>query len=182
MKITKVSKNALNPTIWDGGETFEYFIYPENALYVNRNFLFRISVATITKAPSIFTRFENYQRFLLMLNGDLHVYQNGTEAFYNPNTIFKFDSNDTIQSFSEGADFNFMVHKNAIAHMIQANNTQVLSNSFVFIFAKESMNLSINNHEYHLQPNDLLVINNEQQQEIQINLHAMAIIGYCNKI
>ncbi|WCM42162.1 HutD family protein [Flavobacterium sp. CBA20B-1] len=182
MKITKISKDFLNPTVWDGGETYEYFIYPPGSNYSERNFLFRISVATIIKAPSIFTRFENYQRFLLMLNGDLHVYQNGKEAFYNPNIIFQFDSNDTIQSFSEGIDFNFMAHKNAISNMIQTNNTQVLSNSFVFIFAKEPMNLSINSHEYHLQPNDLLVINNEQHQEIRINLHAKAIIGYCNKI
>jgi len=38
MKITKISKDMLIPTIWDGGETFEYYIYPENALYANRDF------------------------------------------------------------------------------------------------------------------------------------------------
>lgn len=68
MKITKISKDTLIPTIWDGGETFEYYIYPENALYANRDFLFRISAATITKVPSTFTKFKNYQRFLVMLD------------------------------------------------------------------------------------------------------------------
>lgn len=182
MKITKISKDTLIPTIWDGGETFEYYIYPENSVYANRDFLFRISAATITKVPSVFTKFKNYQRFLVMLDNDLTININGKEANYTPNDVFKFDSNSDIISHTKGNDFNLMVHKNAIANMIQTNSNQVLSNSFVFIFTKESMNLRINTQEYFLQPNDLVVITNEQHEEIQINLHAMAIIGYCNKI
>lgn len=33
MKHLLISKSTLKPAVWDGGETFEYFIFPENSVY-----------------------------------------------------------------------------------------------------------------------------------------------------
>ena len=152
MKITKISKDMLIPTIWDGGETFEYYIYPENALYANRDFLFRISVATITKVPSAFTKFNNYQRFLVMLDNDLNIHINGKEESYTPNDVFKFDSHSDITSYTKGNDFNLMVSKNVeIADVFFLNDTVQLNQSFIFLFALKDTLIEVNNEKINLE-------------------------------
>lgn len=44
-----IQKRNLKSSLWEGGETFEYYIYPKNSNYAARDFLFRISSATIQK-------------------------------------------------------------------------------------------------------------------------------------
>jgi environmental stress-induced protein Ves len=38
MKYIKISKQHISPSIWDGGKTYEYFIYPPDKTYANRDF------------------------------------------------------------------------------------------------------------------------------------------------
>ena len=178
MKITKISRDTLIPTIWDGGETFEYYIYPENALYANRDFLFRISAATITKVPSTFTKFNNYQRFLLMLDNDLNIKINGKEEHYTTNDIFKFDSNSDIISYTKGNDFNLMASKNAQAtDVFFLNDAIQLNQPFIFLFAINDTLVEVNNEMINLRKTDLLLIENNNQSDFLLKTEHSILVG-----
>ncbi|KAA5538420.1 HutD family protein [Paenimyroides baculatum] len=178
MKITKISKDTLIPTIWDGGETFEYYIYPENALYANRDFLFRISAATINKVPSTFTKFNNYQRFLVMLDNDLNIKINGKEEYYTPKDTFKFDSNSDITSYTKGNDFNLMVSKNfKESDVFFLKDAVQLKQSFVFLFALNETSVEVNNEIINLKKKDLLLIENKDQSDILLKTENSILVG-----
>ncbi len=178
MEIIQISKNLLMPTVWGGGTTFEYFIYPQTASYAKRDFLFRISGATIDKVPSNFTRFKNYRRFLVMLDDNLHLMRNGIEESYTSDEIFKFDSNDEIVSYTKGNDFNLMVSNHVgKAEVLFLKDSTQLSEPFVFLFAKTGTILIVNNEEVHLKSEDLLIIENKEKNILNIRADKTVIAG-----
>lgn len=178
MKITKISKDTLIPAIWDGGETFEYYIYPENALYANRDFLFRISAATINKVPSTFTKFKNYQRFLVMLDNSFNVNINEKDESYTPNDVFKFDSDSDIISYTKGNDFNLMVSKNVeTADVFFLNDTVQLNQPFIFLFALNDASIEVNNEMINFKKEDLLLIGNNDRSDIILKSELSVLVG-----
>ncbi len=178
MKITKISKDSIIPAIWDGGETFQYYIYPTDSLYTNRDFLFRISAATITKVPSVFTKFQNYQRFLVMLDNNLNIKNNGKEESYTPNDVFRFDSDSDITSFTKGNDFNLMVSKNiSKVDVFFLNDTTQLNQSFIFLFALNDTLTELNNEKINLKKDDLLLIENHEHSNLSIKVYHTVLAG-----
>ena len=178
MKITKILKDTLIPTVWNGGETFEYYIYPENSLYINRDFLFRISAASITKVPSAFTKFNDYKRFLVMLDTNLHIKHNNKDEHYKTSDIFKFNSNSDIVSYTKGNDFNLMVSNNVEnADVFFLDNVAQLKQSFIFIFALNDTLIEINNKKSTLKKNDLLLIENKEKANVYINTKNKILVG-----
>ena len=181
MKITHLSKNKLVPAIWDGGETFEYFIYPAKSSYAKRDFLFRISSANIAKVPSDFTRFEKYQRFLVMLDNDLELVRNGKNEHYKENEVFTFCSNDEIVSQSLGNDFNLMVrNENVSANVFFTKDSQNLNNDFLFVFAKNETEIILNEQRFSINPFDLLLIENNENKSVQFGANQNVILGCLN--
>ncbi|TDS53338.1 hypothetical protein [Myroides indicus] len=59
----------------------------------------------------MFTRFDGYQSFLLMLDNDLEIQRNGIIERYQKHEILKFDSSDDVESYFLGMDFNLMIKK-----------------------------------------------------------------------
>lgn len=169
MKISIITKDEIVPSIWSGGETFEYFIYPPNSSYTERNFLFRISTATINLVPSNFTRFNNFNRFLVMLDNDLNIINNGALETYKRNEIFSFDSNNTITSNTMGTDFNLMIHKSIGEASVQiVNNVVQTQDQFIFLFALTNSLLHLNSEQFQLNESDLLMVENSEKKLITI--------------
>lgn len=178
MNFKIISKSDLLPRIWDGGKTYEYFISPADSSYSNRDFDFRISSASIEKTPSNFTRFEAYQRYLVMLDGDLKINRNGKEDNYAQHEIFEFDSNDEIQSFSIGNDFNLMVRNGENPFEIKVQMlSSVYQKSWMFVFAIAETRLKINQQEIKMNANDLLVLENDQIESITFESDLEVIFG-----
>ncbi|MBI1838018.1 MAG: HutD family protein [Flavobacteriia bacterium] len=73
MKTQIVKKENQLTSNWTGGTTTELFIYPENTSFLNRDFDFRISSATIEVEESTFTIFNNLNRILMILEGQLEI-------------------------------------------------------------------------------------------------------------
>lgn len=71
MKITP--KSIQQTTEWSGGRTTELAIFPPESSYANRNFLFRISTATVESESSTFTSLPGYKRLLMILKGELEI-------------------------------------------------------------------------------------------------------------
>lgn len=57
--------------LWDGGKTREIFIYPQESSYEEQNFIFRLSQATIEGEESHFTPLPDYNRTLMVLEGEV---------------------------------------------------------------------------------------------------------------
>ena len=57
-----LSKNNALLSKWSGGTTAQLMIFPESSEYKDRDFDFRISVATIDDETSVFTSLPDYHR------------------------------------------------------------------------------------------------------------------------
>ncbi|HHZ00904.1 MAG TPA: HutD family protein, partial [Tissierellia bacterium] len=77
MKWKIIDKEDFIVTKWTGGETAQLFIYPEDAVFSEKKFLWRVSSATFTSTESRFSDFTGYQRYILPLKGKLSLYHEG---------------------------------------------------------------------------------------------------------
>lgn len=167
MELKIIKKESLAPSVWDGGKTFEYYIYPEDALYPTRLFDFRISHATIEKAPSNFTRFEGFNRYPFMIDNSLEIIRNGNKEKYNQGEIFSFPSSDAIQSFSLGNDFNVMVKKEVEEVVVKASEEFVSTKTFIFVFnLGEKTIVKVNEELISLDPMDWLYLKNDKNKNV----------------
>ena len=107
MKITHYREKDFKTSNWSGGITTELFIYPREADYKKRDFLFRLSSATVDLDRSDFTPLPGFFRFISPLNGDLkisHDEKNFTKL--KPYEVYAFDGGAKT---GRVRDFNLMV-------------------------------------------------------------------------
>ncbi|NME35571.1 HutD family protein, partial [Fusobacterium sp. FSA-380-WT-3A] len=71
IKILKEKDRVINN--WSGGVTKQLYIYPEASTYQERNFKFRISIATTELENSTFTKLENTHRIISILDGRMEL-------------------------------------------------------------------------------------------------------------
>lgn len=177
IRIQIIQKSTLKGNVWDGGETFEYCIYPSTSSYAERNFQWRISSATIVKSPSTFTQFQHYNRHLVMLDNDLQIKRNGQLENYQPLTVFQFQSDDHILSYSLGQDYNLMVHSSITSQATFIDTSAECKESFFFLFALQSSTILINDQEYSLSALDLVIIQNPEHESIWIKSNFSLIMS-----
>lgn len=99
----------LSSTKWAGGETNELIIYPFDASYADRNFIFRISTAKVKVPNSTFTSLSGFQRSLMVLNGHLilnHEGHHSAELHPFDVNVFRGEWKTTSQGIA--TDFNVM--------------------------------------------------------------------------
>lgn len=181
IKVIQIFKKNINPNKWSGGETYEYFIYPENSEYTSRDFDFRISSASIDKIPSDFTQFEGYFRYLIMLDNSLIISRNSIKEEYSKHEIFKFKSHEKIISNSLGNDFNLMVSNNISEHELEIFvGSKVVNSNWIILFSLTETKISINQIEKKLIPNECVIIENFEKQDIKIDVSVRTIVAFIN--
>ena len=118
MKEKVIKKEDFVTTQWAGGETTQLSIYPEDAVFSNKDFLWRISSATFTSTGSVFSDFTGYQRYILPLEGELTVQHKGlygrTLKRYE---VEYFDGSwtTTSQNSLDCRDYNYIVKNGSLA-------------------------------------------------------------------
>ncbi|MDQ8013541.1 MAG: HutD family protein [Flavobacterium nitrogenifigens] len=178
MNIQLFSKKNTKPSIWSGGLTYEYMIYPKTANYADRDFAFRISSATIEQVPSEFTKFKGYHRYLVMLDNDLDVEVNKEKKAYEKYEIMEFNSDDEVTSFTKGTDFNWMVSEKISHHKLEiANGNQNCNAEVVIVFPLYRTIITINEKPYHLEPYDVLVIENQEKENVMLHFSTECLFG-----
>lgn len=178
MNIHLLPKKDSKASVWSGGLTYEYLIYPETASYVDRDFVFRISSATIEQEPSAFTKFKGYHRYLVMLDSSLHIEVNKEKKVYEKYEIIEFDSNDEVTSYSKGMDFNWMVSEKIRHHKLQITNSNQSCNAQILIlFSLHTTVIKINENPYHLNAFDVLVIENIKKENITLEFFNECLLG-----
>lgn len=111
MNYKVLKKESYKISEWSGGITTELYIYPENSEYKNRDFIFRLSTATVEVEKSIFTKLENISRKLMILEGTMKLYHEKNNIL----ELKKFDKdsfngNDNTVSYGIATDFNLMTN------------------------------------------------------------------------
>ena len=73
MEIKKIGRDACRVSSWAGGTTTELSIAPENGNYQSRDFLWRLSSATVELEESTFTSLPDFDRIILTLEGEMDI-------------------------------------------------------------------------------------------------------------
>lgn len=99
-------------TSWSGGTTTQLAIAPEGAVYADRDFLWRLSSATVELPHSDFTPLPDYDRFLSVLEGEIQLKIDARAPFpLVPGELVAFDGGAPVESWGKCVDFNLMVRK-----------------------------------------------------------------------
>lgn len=105
-------ENDYRTAKWSGGLTTELAIAPEGSAYADRDFLWRLSSATVDAEESLFTSLPDYDRIIMTLKGEIRLSHNGGAwiglSEYEPHA---FDGGDETRSVGRVKDFNLMLRK-----------------------------------------------------------------------
>lgn len=151
MKERIISEESFKKTNWSGGETTQLVIYPEDSVFSEKNFLFRISSATFTSTESQFSNFSGYQRYILPLEGSLSLNHDGLYSRnLNSYEAEYFDGSWTTfsQNTLDCRDYNFIVKSGYAAKMRilkTPEQYEVKHASIVSLFSLNSFEVQICN-------------------------------------
>ena len=117
-----IHKEDIKTKRWSGGTTSEIAIYPYDAVYADREFIWRLSSAVIEDEESDFTPLDGFQRFLTLREGELELRHDDGEWYrLKPGDVAGFDGGHHTQSRGKVTDFNLMLKKGkAKGHMVSA--------------------------------------------------------------
>lgn len=112
LTMTRLTPADYVTTQWSGGKTTQLSIAPEGAVYADRDFLWRLSSATVELEESDFTALPDYYRYISTLRGDMTLQHNGGEKLtLAPYDVHGFDGGDETHSWGCCTDFNLMLRK-----------------------------------------------------------------------
>ena len=172
-------KENLEINEWAGGRTTQFSIYPEESKYQDRNFIWRLSSATVEAESSVFTSLPDYNRILMVLDGKLELNHNDIEII-NLNTFDQnlFDGASSTKSIGKAVDFNLMMRKDKCTGKVKAlsikSKEKIAINEIVgfyndsLTFAvyayKSNMEISIvEDAKFVLKQGDILFINPKEK-------------------
>lgn len=121
-------KNEYKTGKWSGGTTTELAIYPADSQYSERKFIWRLSSATVEVEESDFTPLPDYNRILIVLNGEVVLAHKEIRvarlAQYEQD---RFSGAYETKSFGQITDFNLMVKKEnqGFAEVIALTNENI---------------------------------------------------------
>lgn len=178
-----IKNNQGNISKWGGGTTREMFIYPQNSTLENRDFIFRISSATININHSVFTDFNGFKRYIIPLNGELQIkHENSTNILLKTNTLYIFDGGRETESMHTNEqlqDFNIIVNKNyeSDIKIIQDIDTQSILYSKYDIFIIYMLNATAIFNNIELIKGDLLIIKKKELVYFTLNKGDLLVGG-----
>jgi uncharacterized protein len=131
MSVQQFTGDKRTTINWASGTSTELFIYPSDGSFTNRNFLFRISTATVEAEESSFTFFEGITRHLMILKGELELIHEGRYTKHlRPFEQDVFSGEWSTRSKGKVTDFNLMLKHGAIGSLTHYLKQQHESASF----------------------------------------------------
>ena len=114
--LQKLTKDEYIVSSWSGGTTTQLAIFPPGARYADRNFLWRVSSATVELDESDFTPLPDYDRLISTLEGEIVLTHNGGAPIrLRPFEIHAFSGADATHSTGRCTDFNLMLRRGKAA-------------------------------------------------------------------
>ncbi len=193
MKIEYYTKDNFRTTAWKGGKTTELLILPIGANYRERNFIARLSSATIDVSSSEFTILNGIKRFITPITYPFLLESNIKKTFLlKPFEVYEFSGDEKTCSYGMSQDFNLMLNRQKADGWMKAYKDkkeiiiEVENNTLLWVFCPfSSFNLTINDYSKAMMPYSLLTIKDFSQKTLTIMLSkAKPIIfggiKYCN--
>ena len=119
--IRKLTPNEYVVSSWSGGTTTQLAIFPPEAVYARRDFLWRISSAAVELEESDFTALPDYERLISTLAGEIVLSHNGgPELRLEPFRVHAFSGADATHSRGRCRDFNMMLRRGRAAGSMEA--------------------------------------------------------------
>ena len=168
-----IRKKDATTTVWSGGSTTEYFIYPEQASYAERDFDIRISRAVVEQTPSEFTSLPGYMRLLMPLDAHLRlVYQGQEEISLLPLEVTAFDGGWHTVSHGVCTDFGLMYNPKFQGRLEAVESgTYACPPGFTGIYAHEEVSIVCACGEFELRKGDFFLLNTREKTEVALEMH-----------
>lgn len=180
-KITVYKDEDFRTSEWSGGTTTEMLIYPEGSVYKDKDFSWRISSATVELDESDFTPLLGVNRFITTLNGKLkltHDYKEYIEL--ESFEIYEFSGGIDTHSYGRVKDFNLMIANRGRGVL----KSESIKGAFEYNFKNEHENpafevfysyegsfiFHIEDKEFNLDSNQLMIIELEANSEIKVEV------------
>lgn len=165
MDVEQFAADGRTTINWTSGTSTEIFIYPTNAYFAERNFLFRISTATVEAETSTFTFFEGITRHLMILKGELELVHEGRYTkrlqSYDQDT---FSGEWDTHSKGKVTDFNLMLKKGATGSLMhykmEADHNKAFTATTDHYFIFIDTGTATMNNDTKVKAQDLLWIKN----------------------
>ena len=177
MRIEHIKSYKLPVNNWSGGTTTQLAIYPKDADYKKRNFLFRISTATVESEESVFTKLPDVSRKLMILDGEIKI----EHKDHYTKTIKKFEQDEfsgnwETKSYGKATDFNLMTtgSVNGEIEAFTINNSRNISlnknvDCYGFYIYSGVVTLSINDKSFEIEKGDIIMFFPEDSEtELEI--------------
>ena len=184
MKEKIIKREDFITTKWAGGETTQLAIYPEDAIFSEKDFLWRISSASFTTMESKFSDFTGYQRYILPLEGKLNLYHEGLyDRELDKYQVDYFDGswNTSSENTIDCLDYNFIVKSGNLGKMQILNERDkylLKESAIITIFSMDNFTLNLNdqNGKRYIDGFSLFLIETEKEEMINISKANLPVI------
>lgn len=166
---------------WSGGVTRQLAIFPEDRVFSNRDFVWRLSTAEVEKEETEFTHFPLYDRILMVLEGEVILSFEGERVSrLRRLEQDRFGGEVKTRSFGLIRDFNLIYRKGGDAYLeaqelVQearplAEETHLsdeyeMESRFFYCFNGYTV-LLINGKEYVLKEGDTLAVHGKSEEKV----------------
>ena len=129
MTIQAIPRSQAVTTRWSGGNTTEFYIFPQDSTYAQRDFQIRISSATVDDPESDFTLLPDFNRIICPLQGGftLTFPEDGQrQVTLGPLDEAFFDGAWHTHSVGKAVDFNVITRKGLTATYARLKKSRLL--------------------------------------------------------
>jgi environmental stress-induced protein Ves len=132
-KLRLLTQEDYATSRWGGGSTTQLAVAPQDARYERRDFLWRVSSASVELEESEFTPLPDYERLICAISGQMQLSHNGAPYLpLAPGQVHRFDGAAQTHCRGKVTDFNLMLRKGQCqgemwAVRVQENGTRAHS-------------------------------------------------------
>ncbi|WP_346897321.1 HutD family protein [Clostridium sp. UBA7503] len=172
-KTEIITKDKIKTSSWSGGTTNEIYIYPKNSNYMELNFKWRISSATVELEHSTFTNVPKIYRYITTLEGSMDLCHNkGPLIHLEPFEVHGFSGDVNTESFGTVTDFNLMIGPGCYGVMdaltltedsllklnLNKRKNKYSYHNYIFFSPNSHLTFTIDGNNISLPKNDTLII------------------------
>ncbi len=183
MKYSLYRHENYTTSQWMGGNTTELAIFPKTSKYLDRNFIWRLSSATIDVEESDFSKLPDYDRVLMVLEGEVVLsYEGQRVARLKALEQDRFDGAWKTKSFGKITDYNLMVRKGCEGYLdvitVEAENKEYTSTERTYkildthaLYCKDGYAVvSVDGQTQMIKAGELFVIEGEPRETVKYSL------------
>ena len=159
MIIRHLTAADFRSSTWSGGTTTELYLHPEHGSYAARDFLFRISSATVDLEESDFTPLPGVERYITPLSGGFTLTHPGMPPVVLPAlaTPYGFSGGIATHCVGKATDFNLML-KGCDGVMQLHRGSAPIRPGFNGFYAVEDGCFSLEQQRFEMKTGELLTV------------------------